>query len=316
MSRRNVRFLAFQQSFFDKSLCKTLFNTQSVHEGSERPSKRQRITPDPSDWVPILEVAFDCELVNPPFTDTTSFNIPEQSEMLEVTAEFDEFVFSVYECRQQKPLLAYVVPESERDLLTHLHWAQKLEAKNGHCMRSDTTLSLLALGSALTSAQLKFRLEIRFDYHLLHSPKLLLRDRITVFDRFLEFSSSEVNAEQFYSNISGPLKNSLPQNPECVQHPSLTCKLFPFQARAVAWMLQREKVELNSALGLSNVNCAKSTLPPLWCSMKDLDDQVIYLNRHQGYMTRSLEWIWKEFPEPEINGGILAEVRCLVYVNY
>jgi hypothetical protein len=307
MSRRSLRLPVTQLSLFDKVLCETTLNIPRIAESFERPLKRPRLAQGRNEWIPIHEVVFDCDLTASPDT-SPSFPPQERTEFLNVGLEFDEFVITVLELQHHNPLVAYVVNENGTTLSRKLQWLQLLQDKNSHDLHSYATISFLKQAQIWVRAQVRLRIEIRFDSNL-HRSRLLLQDRLAILEFLLDPPKSEANADLFYSSISGPLINATPDELSAVQHPSLCCKLFPFQARAIAWMLQREGVHFYDAGSTSSRDSQKSGLPPLWCSIKDLDKQLVYINRHQGYATRNRDWILKEFPSPDIKGGILAEVN-------
>jgi len=309
MSRHSHRLSPVQLSFYDERAFKSILTAYRVNEAYGRPWKRQRTETDPEGWIFLHEIVLECRFSESIQDESTSDNVRDGSHV-DIAFEFNEPVLTVLDSRNEQPLLAYICNDNERVTLERVDWNRKLSRKAPQCLRCHSTLSFLQSGSHLEGFHIKFRSEIRFDYRLHDAPKLFLKDRVAIFDHVFGTPGPEIKADDFYSNITGPSKDSIPKGGDEVQHHALTCKLFPFQARAVAWMLGREGQSLSSlSSNTSDVCLQNSHLPPLWKSLKDLDGRQIYVNRHQGLSTTSLEWLRNNFPLPEVRGGILAEVR-------
>jgi hypothetical protein len=151
-------------------------------------------------------------------------------------------------------------------------------------------------------------IETRFDSNVLRVSKLSLKERLLIIDSAFEKPRHQVDADQFYSNVGTlPKVDRTAEQERELQHPSLSCRLFPFQKRAVAWMLERERVQHFQAASRSHQR-NQDELPPLWETTTDLNNQTLYLNRHQGFSTLNKDWVLESFKRLPTLGGILAEV--------
>ncbi|KAJ5130148.1 Zinc finger RING-type [Penicillium bovifimosum] len=109
---------------------------------------------------------------------------------------------------------------------------------------------------------------------------------------------------EFYNNVHVPrAEESAAENLRC---PALECKLFPFQARAVCWLLQREGMEIrqNGEVVPMKEIC-KSDLPASFHPREDADGRTYYFSQLFMVLTRDLSQ-WYDAGH-HLKGGILAE---------
>ncbi|CDM34981.1 hypothetical protein DTO013E5_3120 [Penicillium roqueforti] len=108
---------------------------------------------------------------------------------------------------------------------------------------------------------------------------------------------------EFYKNVHVPKATESSTNIIC---PDLKCKLFPFQRRAVRWLLQREGREVGPNGEIIPVReRPKSDLPVSFNSTRDADGQVYYFSHLFMVLTTDLSE-WRDAAD-NLKGGILAE---------
>lgn len=107
---------------------------------------------------------------------------------------------------------------------------------------------------------------------------------------------------QFYSSVHVPSKEDTPT----IHSDVLTCELFPFQRRAVKWLLDREGVDLLNDGTISKRPPSKSmALPPSFCETLDADGKKCYASPYLRVLTSDLTDCWNAYET--LRGGILAE---------
>jgi hypothetical protein len=235
--------------------------------------------------------------------------------------QFDEPVLSISQPGTDNTLFAFVCQENEAAIIDTITWLRRLAQKDPaeHSLQLSSFVSFWWREDVIVGAEMSVALRLRFDRNLSQAVKLSLKDRTTVLDFAFEKTAVEVNADQFYTNIGRLPEDVLSKaDGESLQHPSITCRLFPFQRRTVAWMLEREGKTVEGSTGDAAIrgfpeSDAKNDddMPPLWEKLTDLEEQVIYINRHQGFATLDKKWVQDIFGGQKILGGILAEVSLL-----
>ncbi|EKV08541.1 SNF2 family helicase/ATPase, putative [Penicillium digitatum Pd1] len=113
----------------------------------------------------------------------------------------------------------------------------------------------------------------------------------------------EWSPRDFYNNVHVPKVTESSTNIKC---PDLKCNLFPFQRRAVRWLLQRERREVGPNGEIMPVEeLPKSDLPASFNSTKDADGRIYYFSRLFMILTTDLSE-WHDAAD-NLKGGILAE---------
>jgi E3 ubiquitin-protein ligase SHPRH len=115
--------------------------------------------------------------------------------------------------------------------------------------------------------------------------------------------SEQWNPRDFYENVHIPADN-LESSAEVVNE-LMSCHLYPFQRRAVRWLLSREGVQINPD---GRVKSAKQDLIPLPSSFfttHDATGREIYVSQLLGCVSSSLQDVRAAYPE--VWGGVLAE---------
>jgi len=106
--------------------------------------------------------------------------------------------------------------------------------------------------------------------------------------------------KDFYEHVHVPdSHSSLADEP--LQNPDLTCQLYPFQARAVRWLLSREKVQQEMDGQISRLLPPQS-LPISFKRCEDDSGNITYRSRLLLQIFSSIDNIPEQF-----NGGILCE---------
>ena len=313
MTSRSILLPASQLSYLDANTCLSLLSS-SEEEGKEtQPCKRRKLDPDDSGWFAILEFNIECQFEDQrtAFPAAEVFNI---ASSLEACVTFEDPIMTVENISSGQALYMFVCEEAQSAVLEKIAWLQKLANKDvsiGRFLRLSTSLSMQLRQGMIECSTIIIRVDARFDEHLAKSTKLSLKDRLAILDYSCGRPAVEVDADRFYDNIGRLPKNYISKkDEETLQHPSIHCHLFPFQKRAVAWMLSREGKAFQAGQTTPFVNQGneQDDLPPLWEVVRDLDGRVLYLNRHQAFATLNKSWISEAFGRQTIQGGILAEV--------
>lgn len=123
-------------------------------------------------------------------------------------------------------------------------------------------------------------------------------------ERALGSQAHQWSPRDFYENVHVP--QDTPKTSAEVKCEMIVCELYPFQRRAVRWLLQREGMELDSSGNVSPIQRASSNrLPASFQEFTDADGQPYFASHLFMNATR-------EFPdwynaEEYLKGGILAE---------
>ncbi|KAJ6186951.1 hypothetical protein N7519_001859 [Penicillium mononematosum] len=112
----------------------------------------------------------------------------------------------------------------------------------------------------------------------------------------------EWSPRDFYKNVHVPEVTDS-SNIKC---PDLKCKLFPFQQRAVRWLLQREGRDVGPNGEIMPMGeLPKSDIPASFNSTKDADGRTYYFSHLFMVLTTDLS-LWYDAAD-NLKGGILAE---------
>ncbi|KIW01325.1 uncharacterized protein PV09_07100 [Verruconis gallopava] len=116
---------------------------------------------------------------------------------------------------------------------------------------------------------------------------------------------SRWSPQDFYENVHVPPPHL--KTPQYLEKTELTCSLYPFQKRAVQWMLEREGVTPNGCglVAQPDVQSPDHVLPPSFRAIRDArGDQCYFSNVHRVFIKN--KWSLLDYL-PELKGGILAE---------
>ncbi|KAJ5083816.1 hypothetical protein N7456_013243 [Penicillium angulare] len=109
---------------------------------------------------------------------------------------------------------------------------------------------------------------------------------------------------EFYNSVHVPPNTE--QASANIVCPKLVSDLFPFQRRAVRWLLQRESMELHPDGNVTPIERIPSeSLPASFKQMKDVDGNICYFS--QLFMTITSDISQLSDAGSQLKGGILAE---------
>ena len=106
----------------------------------------------------------------------------------------------------------------------------------------------------------------------------------------------------FYDNVHVPAVEATSTSSLRVE--GLECQLYPFQKRAIRWLLNRESIDLTEE---GNLKAFDGTLHPSlgFSRVRDLDGRLIYVNHWLDIATTNRDLLHQ--PGEKLYGGILAE---------
>ncbi|KAJ5785711.1 uncharacterized protein N7503_010923 [Penicillium pulvis] len=144
----------------------------------------------------------------------------------------------------------------------------------------------------------KYALQEAFDPPEGVSTKRLLREKLLG-------SSQTWSPRRFYDSVHVPPQTE--RTSADIKCPDLVCELFPFQRRAVRWLLQREGMELQSDGSPTPISKPSTGgLPASFQQMKDADGRICFFSHLFMIITTDLS-AWGDDAADNIKGGILAE---------
>jgi E3 ubiquitin-protein ligase SHPRH len=108
---------------------------------------------------------------------------------------------------------------------------------------------------------------------------------------------------QFYESVHVPDRDS--QHVANLKPDLLQSKLYPFQERAVYWLLHREGVAVEPTGQVRALQIPKNALPVNFHQTTDLDGHICYVNHSLGVASTDLEEVQSRYSS--VKGGILAE---------
>jgi E3 ubiquitin-protein ligase SHPRH len=116
--------------------------------------------------------------------------------------------------------------------------------------------------------------------------------------------SREWTPRKFYESVHVPeTKDSAAENIKC---PDIECQLFPFQRRAVRWLLQREWKDVQQDGKIVCLQMPPKSAPPAsFDSQKDADGNIYYFSHL--FMTLTTDTSQWHDAADHLRGGILAE---------
>lgn len=122
-----------------------------------------------------------------------------------------------------------------------------------------------------------------------------------------EKQENSCSPQVFYDAAHVPHINDTPSENILIKH--LTTKLYPFQRRAVKWMLKREGIQwgqdVKGGTVIKDVGFDHFDAPSSFIETKDADDRIFYISPLLSKATKNIE-IFKML-EQNFRGGILSE---------
>ena len=111
------------------------------------------------------------------------------------------------------------------------------------------------------------------------------------------------NPRDFYENVHVPA-DTIESSAEIVND-LMSCRLYPFQRRAVRWLLNREGVQLNPDGRIESLQQEIIPLPPSFFKTRDATGREVYVSQLLGCISSNLSDLQAAYPD--ISGGVLAE---------
>jgi E3 ubiquitin-protein ligase SHPRH len=111
------------------------------------------------------------------------------------------------------------------------------------------------------------------------------------------------NPRDFYENVHVPVNN--PESSAELGNDLMSCRLYPFQRRAVRWLLSREGVQLSPDGSIHPKQYDSTSLPSSFFKTRDVTGQEIFVSQLLGCVSSSLQDLQAAYPD--VLGGILAE---------
>ncbi len=111
------------------------------------------------------------------------------------------------------------------------------------------------------------------------------------------------NPRDFYENVHVP-GDTLESSAE-LDNDLMSCRLYPFQRRAVRWLLGREGVQLSLEGRTQPRQPNMTSLPSTFFKTRDVSGQEIYVSQLFGCVSSSFQDLKAAYPD--ILGGVLAE---------
>jgi E3 ubiquitin-protein ligase SHPRH len=158
-----------------------------------------------------------------------------------------------------------------------------------------------------------FKLQVKILWQDTATPQNKVSSQhLAILNRYLRSESREDQPAEapenwdprdFYDNVHVPEKN-LASSADITNH-LMTCRLYPFQRRAVHWLLDREGVQLKSDSHAQPRQRDTQAAPPFFRKAHDATGREIYVSQLLGCVSSSLADLQDTYPD--ISGGILAE---------
>lgn len=116
-------------------------------------------------------------------------------------------------------------------------------------------------------------------------------------------AESKWSPRDFYDNVHIPEHTSKPLSE--IQSSLVHCQLYPFQRRAVQWLLEKEGVEVRPTGEVRKIqSTTASELPESFSEHVDADGRPVFVSPLLGLVSSDLS---KRNPYSSLRGGILAE---------
>lgn len=139
------------------------------------------------------------------------------------------------------------------------------------------------------------------------SSRASVREDLAILENYLPDESIKTQVPwalaDFYSAVHTPPDDE--QVSPRIQQSLMETKLYPFQQRAVSWLMQREGFELPAQGDIKKPLERSLTAPVSFRSAKDVDGQACYVSHLRGMVVRDTNAVWDA--AKELRGGILAE---------
>jgi E3 ubiquitin-protein ligase SHPRH len=158
-----------------------------------------------------------------------------------------------------------------------------------------------------------FHLEVKILWQDTASPRNKVSSQhLAILSRYLRSESINENLVEtpekwdprdFYDNVHVP-EETLESSAD-IANDLMSCHLYPFQRRAVWWLLDREGVQLRPDGRIQPRQHDKTTAPRSFLRAQDATGSEIYVSQLLGCVSSNLSDLQDAFPN--VSGGILAE---------
>ena len=205
-----------------------------------------------------------------------------------------------------QPVSSSVPPQAFRILQKAIHIAL---SKKGTSARAVFLISK-TLGSEVDTDHSNFSIGVQI---LLQNSASLVEGHAAEQNELLNLcvpkTSSNIcepwSPRDFYDSVFVPDKNCTTANALC-QVEQLKCQLYPFQKRAVQWMLQREGVQLRGNEMIPyELEKISNDLPHGFLRTQDANGRNCFVSHLLGIITTDENVVWSA--GTNLRGGILAE---------
>lgn len=178
---------------------------------------------------------------------------------------------------------------------------------------SSSTVTIAHYRANLTVVGGNFSLELSLlwhdDVHALDRvdpvSRAVFRQAATATNSSRVDEATAWHVKEFYDNVFVPDSE---YNRE-LELPDVQCSLYPFQRRALHWMLSREGVQALPSGQLQLVNDIEATLPLDFTEVQDVDGSDVYVSPALCVASSERAEIMEHYASPK--GGILSEAMGL-----
>lgn len=170
-------------------------------------------------------------------------------------------------------------------------------------------------------AQGCFRLRVTIRWNAVRSCTEQVADlgnfATRIFSTYLPSSThqdaSSDSPQQFYNSVHVP--DSTESIPAAIQSDLIDCQMFPFQQRAVRWLLRREGVDITNHGALTAYEVQVNTdAPPSFQRTADAEGRSFFFSQLFGVVVTDM--VAYRAQEERIQGGILAEEMGMLNRKY
>ncbi|KAF1950746.1 hypothetical protein CC80DRAFT_455455 [Byssothecium circinans] len=229
----------------------------------------------------------------------------------------EEFTVSLWDTATSTgaEVLATVSPEVLDDIEPHLLAATSLTTskegrKKSNKLRVPFTRCILS-ASACDLRTLRLELELRWALGLSaverQGLRANLRKDLNMLNNYLPVEEAETNTAWVLSDFYHAVH--VPPTDEIIPprlHQSLTdTKLYPFQKRAVNWLLRREGMEVSASGEIQTIPQSTSAAPVSFKRTQDATGQTCHVSHLRGMVVADPSSVWDA--NTALRGGILAE---------
>ena len=208
---------------------------------------------------------------------------------------------------------ANVLSKTISSVIQDLHYAIHISTLKPSSPTSNITRSSFLWSAPEGNTSGCFRLQTVIQWKAVKSPEdlnpdvrpLSLRSLFAAsFGRQVDMVSESYSPQHFYNSIHVPPKHA--HVPTAIHSEALNCQLYPFQRRAVRWLLQREGTRIDGNGTLSNLEAQKDgQSPPSFFQTVDRDGRECLVSHLFSAAITDVDAFRSSLNR--LRGGILAE---------